>query len=171
MVGLRFFFSRTAPASRGARIPLLNFMAISAVAATLLVSGCDQDGIRVRGFVLPEGDPAKGELAFVQLDCTACHTVADTELTQPEDAAYSVPLGGKVIQVKHYGDLLTSIVHPDHRVFPRYVEDAEDEADPASPMPEYIDIMSVEQLIDVVAFLHGKYEKIPTYGGKYYYYP
>ena len=38
-------------------------------------------------------------------------------------------------------------------------------------MPDLTETMSVAQLVDVVAFLHGKYEKLPNYGGKYYYYP
>lgn len=140
-------------------------------ALVILLVGCNQDGIKVRGFILPEGDPVQGEATFVELGCTACHTVADTQLSQPEDAAYSVALGGKVIRVKHYGDLLTSIVNPDHRVLPPYAGDSGDGGRPESPMPDFTGSMTIEQLIDVVAFLHGKYEKLPNYGGKYYYYP
>jgi hypothetical protein len=137
----------------------------------LLLVGCDKEGINVSGFVLPEGDAARGEAAFVELGCTACHTVAGTELTQPENSAFSVPLGGKVIRVKHYGDLLTSIVNPDHRIPPRYAQEAAMEGEPESPMPDFTVTMSVEQLIDVVAFLHGRYEKLPHYSGRYYAYP
>lgn len=136
--------------------------------ATLLV-GCDADGINVRGFVLPEGDPVRGEAAFVELGCTRCHTVVGTELSQPENPPYTVALGGKVIQVKHYGDLLTSIVNPNHRVRPPYAQ--ADGEKVSSPMPDFTATLTVEQLINVVAFLHGKYDKLPNYGGKYYYYP
>ena len=140
-----------------------------AVAAVLV--GCDRDGINARGFVLPEGDPVRGEATFVELGCTRCHAVAGTELTQPENAPYSVALGGKVIRVKHYGDLLTSIINPDHRVWPRYAQESPDKKEVSSPMPDFTATLTVEQLIDVVAFLHGRYEKLPNYGGKYYYYP
>jgi len=136
-----------------------------------LLGGCDQGGINVRGFILPEGDAARGEATFVELGCTACHTVAGTELEQPEDAPFNVALGGKVIRVKHYGDLLTSIVNPNHRVRPPYGQDAQAGGEVTSPMPDFTATLTVAQLIDVVAFLHGKYEKLPNYGGKYYYYP
>jgi hypothetical protein len=137
----------------------------------LLAGGCDQDGIKVRGFILPEGDAAQGQETFVELGCPACHTVAKTEITQPEGAPFSVQLGGKFLQVKHYGDLLTSIVNPDHRVLPPYNKESASEGKVTSPMPDFTQKMSVRQMIDVVEFLHGKYEKMPNYGGKYYYYP
>jgi hypothetical protein len=142
-----------------------------AVAAPLFLAACDSDGIRVRGFVLPEGDPLRGEAAFVALGCPSCHTVAGTDLTEATGGEYSVLLGGKVLQVRHYGDLLTSIVHPDHRVRLPYATVPVGEDRARSPMPDLTETMSVAQLVDVVAFLHGKYEKLPNYGGKYYYYP
>jgi sulfur-oxidizing protein SoxX len=137
---------------------------------SLALGGCEESGTKVRGFILPEGDPGRGQDTFVALGCPACHTVSKTELTQPEDAPFSVQLGGKFLRVKHYGDLLTSIVNPDHRVLPPYNEDSSVEGAPGSPMPDFTQTMTVEQLIDVVEFLHGKYEKMPYYGGKYYYY-
>jgi hypothetical protein len=163
MADLRLLCSRlySGPCARAASLIAL---------ATLLVA-CDQGGINVRGFVLPEGDPVRGEATFVEMGCTRCHTVANTELSQPENPPYSVALGGKVIQVKHYGDLLTSIVYPDHRVWPRYAQESADKEEVSSPMPDFTATLTVEQLIDLVAFLHGKYEKLPNYGGKYYYYP
>jgi sulfur-oxidizing protein SoxX len=152
----------------GQRALFLKVVFFAAVA--LLIGGCDQEGTRVRGFILPAGDASQGEAAFVALGCPACHTVFNSDISQPEDAAFSVQLGGKLLQVKHYGDLLTSIVNPSHRVLPPYNDDKSEEGKPQSPMPDFTSSMSVEQLINVVEFLQGKYEKIPNYGGKYYYY-
>lgn len=154
MVDLRSFFLKVA------------FLSL----VTLVLGGCEDSGTKVRGFILPKGDPDKGQETFVALGCPACHTVSKTEISQPEDAAFSVQLGGKFLQVKHYGDLLTSIVNPDHRVLPPYNEDSSGEDASMSPMPDFTGTMTVNQLIDVVEFLHGKYEKMPYYGGKYYYY-
>lgn len=153
----------------GPRALFLKALLLGALA--LLVGGCDEGGTKVKGFILPPGDAARGEATFVALGCPACHTVAETEIVQPEDAEYSVQLGGKMLRVKHYGDLLTSIVNPDHRVLPPYSDDKSAEGEPKSPMPDFTATMSVEQLINVVEFLQGKYEKIPNYGGRYYYYP
>jgi len=154
----------------GLRFPFL-IGSVLAATAILPLSGCDDDGVRVRGFILPEGDAQRGEAAFVELGCTACHTVSGTELTQPENPEYSVVLGGKVLQVRDYGDLLTSVVHPDHSVRLPYADVPEGETRARSPMPDFTADMSVAQLIDVVTFLHGRYEKLPAYRGRYYYYP
>jgi hypothetical protein len=145
--------------------------ALLVAAVALLLGGCDQGGTKVRGFILPTGDASRGEETFVALGCPACHTVFNSDISQPADADFSVQLGGRLLQVKHYGDLLTSIVNPDHRVLPPYDDDKSEEGKPRSPMPDFTATMSVQQLINVVEFLHGKYEKIPDYGGRYYYYP
>jgi hypothetical protein len=103
----------------------------------LLLGGCDEDGIKVSGFVLPPGDAAKGEETFVALGCPACHTVFESDIVQPDDADYSVQLGGKMLQVKHYGHLLTSIVNPDHRVLSPYNEDKSSDGKPSSPIARF----------------------------------
>jgi sulfur-oxidizing protein SoxX len=149
----------------------LSLKVVVFMAVMLLLGGCDEDGIKVSGFVLPPGDAAKGEETFVALGCPACHTVFESDIVQPDDADYSVQLGGKMLQVKHYGHLLTSIVNPDHRVLSPYNEDKSRDGKPSSPMPDFTPTMTVEQLINVVEFLQGKYEKIPNYAGRYYYYP
>ncbi len=53
-----------------------------------------------RGFHLPDGDPAAGRQALIDLRCTACHTVyAETDLPAPvADPPVNVRLGGYVSQ-------------------------------------------------------------------------
>lgn len=139
-----------------------------------VIAACSDDRPPVEGFVLPEGDIEQGKAAFLSLGCTQCHTVADSDIEQPDDAEYQVALGGKLIQVEHYGDLLTSIVNPNHRVAPdmRQQGDTGNEEDTAvSPMPDFTETMTVVQLIDVVEFLHSKYTQVPKYSGRYYHYP
>ena len=145
---------------------------LTALILTLLIGACGQDRPPVKGFVLPEGDIAAGQATFVALGCPQCHTVVDTEITQPDDPAYSVRLGGSYMQVKHYGDLLTSIVNPSHRVAPPHrAGDGEDDGPPLSPMPDFTDTLTVAQLIYLVEFLHSKYTELPRYSGRIYYYP
>jgi len=140
-------------------------------ALALTLGACSDERPPVKGFVLPEGDIEQGEATFVALGCPQCHTVVDTAIKQPAEPAYQVQLGGRFIRVKHYGDLLTSIVSPNHRVAPAYRAEAGAEEEPVSPMPDFTTAMSVEQLIDVVEFLNSKYTEIPRYSGRIYYYP
>ena len=118
---------------------------------------------------LPDGNVEQGKAAFVTLGCPECHTVADSDIKQPENPDFQVQLGGRFIQVGHYGDLLTSIVNPNHRVAPqlRLNEESDSEKGPVSPMPDFTRTMTVAQLIDVVEFLHSKYTQLPRYSGRY----
>lgn len=139
-----------------------------------VLAACGEDRPPVEGFVLPEGDIEQGKAAFLSLGCAQCHTVADTDIEPPENAEFQVRLGGRLIQVEHYGDLLTSIVNPSHRVAPQMrLQDDTGSEDGAvvSPMPDFTGTMTVAQLIDVVEFLNSKYTQVPKYSGRYYHYP
>lgn len=154
--------------SRVMRIgPGLAFVLVAVLAA------CSEDNPPVKGFVLPEGNVEQGKADFVVLGCPQCHTVADSDIQQPENPDFQVMLGGRLIQVENYGDLLTSIVNPNHRVAPqlRLNDEADSEEGPVSPMPDFTPTMTVAQLIDVVEFLHSTYTQLPRYSGRYYHYP
>jgi sulfur-oxidizing protein SoxX len=138
----------------------------------LALSACSEEGKPVRGFVLPEGDIAQGEQVFVDFNCHGCHTIPDmefpvTDFTPP----FILEIGGKVYRVKTYGDLLTSVVNPDHIISPKYVamlESANREA-VISPMPYFGEEMTVAELIDVIEFLHAQYSRLqPQYYRGYY---
>ena len=133
--------------------------------------GCSKDQRTVEGFVLPPGNVEQGKAAFVEIGCPKCHTVANSDIEQPADASFHVEIGGEVRRVKHYGDLLTSVVNPDHKVSRVYRVQDESGQEFSSPMPKFADTMSVTQLIDLVEFLHSTYTSaVPEYGGRYYYY-
>jgi sulfur-oxidizing protein SoxX len=97
--------------------------------------------------------------------CVECHTLASTEFVG-EDWEYneqrdiSVMIGGKSTKLQTYGDLVTSIINPSHRIAKGYVRD--DLVDDAgeSKMRVYNDVMSVTELVDLVTFLHPQYELI-----------
>ena len=81
-------------------------------------------------------------------------------------------LGGEVSRVKTYGELVTSIIQPQHVIDPKYLRTIETEkrANAESPMPAQNERMKVSQLIDIVAFLNASYKKAkPTYDDYHYY--
>jgi hypothetical protein len=125
-----------------------------------LLQGCaSQFG---SGFYLPQGDPARGREAFVALHCQDCHFIESETppLSGPE--AGSVGLGGDTSRVRTYGDLVTSIVNPSHEVADEYLADkrAENRSSPmaAAYLNNYV---TVQQLVDVVAFLQDAYNVVP----------
>lgn len=141
--------------------------------AMSLVVGCQPSPKSSKGFSLPDGDPVVGEKLFRQFQCYECHSIAGVEMPQPEDATVKiVRLGGKVGQVKTYGELVTSIINPSHRLARGYVSaQTGDEEEQKSPMRNYSDEMTVSELIDIVAFLQSHYELMqyePTHYPLYY---
>jgi sulfur-oxidizing protein SoxX len=111
------------------------------------------------GFRLPEtGDIARGQSAFEQLRCWTCHTVDDAELPAPT-AANVVPLGGAVHELRTDGYLVTSVIHPSHRLANQPLEQIAVEGE--SRMPDYAQSLTVRQLVDIVAFLQSKYRYAP----------
>lgn len=125
------------------------------------VAGCEPQS---RGFALPPGDAERGQAEFVALGCNGCHSVAGVDkLAAGGHPDIHVVLGGQVTRVKTYGDLVTSIINPSHRLSRGNDPTTMDEAG-ASRMRLYNDVMTVSQLIDLTAFLQSKYEVwVPDY--------
>ncbi len=118
--------------------------------------GCNPGPKSSKGFSLPDGNALRGEEAFVNLKCHACHTVTGVQLPA-ENKELSIPLGGEVTRIKTYGELVTSIINPSHKLAKSYSPVAV-EADGKSKMKNYNEVMSVGQLIDLVAFLQSRYK-------------
>ena len=127
-----------------------------------------------QGFRLPEGDADSGKEAFTKMSCHQCHSVAGVEFQVVEaEAGIHYALGGEVRKVKSYGELVTAIIQPQHVVSPDFlatIKETEREGY-ISPMPNYNETMTVQQMIDIVAFLHAHYKKaVPTYDDEMYRY-
>ncbi len=118
-----------------------------------------------RGFRLPDGDALKGKQAFVALKCNTCHSVDGVELPPPTQ--FNIRLGGETLQVKTYGQLVTSIINPSHIISRRYLDELKDAKE--SPMPNINREMTVEQMIDLVAFLQQHYKLVQPEGTFPYY--
>ncbi|MFT4585098.1 MAG: sulfur-oxidizing protein SoxX [Gammaproteobacteria bacterium] len=138
----------------------------------VVLSACSNDVEPVKGFVLPEGNVERGKQVFATIGCRSCHIVTNEEFPPLEsEPVLAIELGGKTYRVKGYGELLTSIVNPQHVVSPTYRRtlDPAERKDAKSPMPEFNDVMNVTQLIDLTTFLHSRYELLsPQYRGYYY---
>lgn len=139
------------------------------VSAILLVTvACDSGAKSARGFRLPDGDVERGKATFIALECGQCHTVAEVELPRPEEKSdVEVSLGGEVRRVRTYGELVTSIINPSHTLAKGYPKE-EITRDGKSIMSDFNDTMTVQQLVDLVAFLQSAYKIKPD---DTFYYP
>ena len=139
---------------------------------TLILGGCSEEAKQGRGFRLPDGDIERGKQAFVSLKCNTCHTVSGVDLATPETAdPHQVPLGGTVHQVKTYGQLVTAIIHPSHDISIDINGNNAPEVDTESPMHDFNSKMSVQEMIDLVTFLHSQYRLRTQIYYNHQYYP
>lgn len=137
------------------RIPAL-LLAVALVGATPVFPAEDADAPEydILALYVPAGDADAGRKAFVELSCTSCHQVFDeAELPAPISAHPGPMLGGA--PRAYPGVVASAIVSPSHRI--------EEEAAKAlegtlSPMGDYSHVMTVRQLVDVVAYLSQQSE-------------
>jgi mono/diheme cytochrome c family protein len=137
------------------KVPILAL----ASAISVLLAACGAKS--PRGFRLPEGDIQRGQAAFVALQCHTCHTIEGATLPAPASkSTINVVLGGDVARVKTYAELVTAVIYPSHRISTKFDKRLMGEGK-LSPMPEFNHIMTVEQMIDIVAFLQPQYRLAP----------
>ena len=143
------------------------FISLVALCALTCLSACERDERKQGDIYLPKGDASTGAMHFVSLGCVGCHSVIGTELPEPAEAGpVRVLLGSRSGRSMSYGELVTSIVNPSHRLSPRYRRD-EVSQDGESLMTSYNDVLTVTQLTDLVAFLQAHYRKADRPGYRY----
>lgn len=148
------------------------FLITTALGLAFFVLGCTPAPKSGRGFTLPDGDVAMGKATFDRLQCHGCHAIDGVEplaLAEGQEAPKLIKLGGEVPRIQTYGELVTSIINPSHRLAAAYKPE-EVSVDGKSTMKNYNSVMTVEELINVVSFLQSKYElKViePTYYPEY----
>ncbi|MFT5166019.1 MAG: sulfur-oxidizing protein SoxX [Saprospiraceae bacterium] len=126
----------------------------------VFIISCNQEG---RGFALPAGDITSGKATFIKLSCNECHSITGIDWKgNPENL--NVPLGGKVTTLKSYGELVTSVINPSHKLARVYQQTVENENN-SSKMNNYNEVMTVQELVDIITFLQSEYEikPPPTY--------
>ena len=142
------------------------------LATMLVLNGCGEQERSIQGFVLPEGDITEGQASFVDYGCTNCHVVSETDVAYiGDEAGPRIQLGGAVRKVRSYGELLTSIVDPNHSLAQQYLKSLprQERGSASSPMPDLNEQLTVADLIDLVEFLHSRYEEtVPEYVGRRY---
>ncbi len=122
---------------------------------------CESERRSPAGFRLPEGDLERGRTAILALKCHACHEFVGGGFPEPVvDPPVPVRLGGQTPFVKTDGQLVTSIINPSHNLTYGHLEGLT-QTGGESRMADYTEIMTVEQLVDIVAFLQSAYEVVP----------
>jgi hypothetical protein len=134
----------------------------SIVAMSVGLSACDLSKESARGFSLPEGNAEAGEQAFVSYGCINCHKVEG--VTAPANHKYllakPVQLGGPSSLVRSYGELVTSIINPSHKLSPR-VPVSQSSIGQQSKMANLNDELVVTDLVNLVTFLQPKFNVKP----------
>ncbi len=139
-----------------------------ALLTTVILYGliaCDSGPRSPVGFLLPDGEVELGKAAFVELECNSCHSVDGMDLPPPTLIplpSASVVLGGQVFEIRTDGYLVTSIINPSHKLASGLGKEEIITSTGQSRMPDYSDIMTVRQLIDLVAFLQSRYTVVPV---------
>ena len=133
--------------------------AIATGTTLLMLTACEQGAHSTRGFRLPEGDVDKGQALFLQYGCDGCHSVQAVDSSAEAEIETRVVLGGPVTLDKTYADLVTSVINPSHRIS-RTLDQSVVQVDGRSVMTNYNDVMTVADLIDIVAFLQPQYELV-----------
>ena len=147
-------------------ISLSNYLMVFVLlCGSLLISSCSE---QARGFALPEGDIEKGKVTYKKLVCNECHSIPNIEWKGGKDSL-KIPLGGEVTSLKTYGDLVTSVINPSHKVASFYNQKTSTERG-LSKMKNYNEAMTVQELIDLVTFLQSEYQIVspPTIYSPYY---
>lgn len=137
---------------------------------TLTFLSCSQGPESPTGFSLPQGNAVEGEKVFMQYQCLACHNLHGFDYDSVnKEFEPPVLLGVSFNRVQTYGDLVTSIINPSHRLATNYPLSLIQE-EGLSKMLVFNDLMTVSELIDLVTFLQSKYEVKPlenTFYGVY----
>jgi hypothetical protein len=127
----------------------------------VLMGACESQEKSSLGFHLPDGDTERGRAAFLELKCNACHRVTKLDLPAPvADPPAPVVLGGYVAHEVTDGPLVTSILDPSYKVSRRYKREWVTSGN-GSRMVNYREVMTTQELVDVVAFLHKQYQVVP----------
>lgn len=138
----------------------IGVIATGFLATAICLTSCSEEARQAKGFHLPEGDVEAGKVAFSELKCTQCHSVAGVEFAEIETGAGQV-IGGEVRKIKTYGELVTSVINPKHQVAESYAEKQNPAPGqkPTTPMPTFNSVMTVKQMCDIVTFLHSRYRE------------
>jgi Cu/Ag efflux protein CusF len=96
-------------------------------------------------FAMPKGDPAKGRAVFEKFECYYCHEVRGEQFPSPTEHAPELSQMGAMHPVEFFAE---SIMDP-NAVVPKTYRNSEGK----SPMTNFAEKMTVQELIDVSAYV------------------
>lgn len=131
--------------------------------ALFLLPGCNDSRESARGFKLPRGDSESGRAVFVQMDCQNCHSIRGEPESMQAGVA-TLKLGGSTIDPPTDGYLVSAIIHPSH-VIKRQAGVESTLPSGASRMVDCNETLTVQELIDLVAYLQSIYQLDTSYEG------
>jgi L-cysteine S-thiosulfotransferase len=154
--------------ARGGKVFMWKCLKVMGMGMVVIaLAGCYPDPKSGKRLVLPEGDIEKGKAAFLALNCHECHRVDGVDFPAPvSTVATNIVLGGKVSRIQSYGELVTSVINPSHGLAEGF-DKVKARGGELSPMPEFNETMTVSQMIDLIAFLQSRYEKVEPDYSKY----
>jgi sulfur-oxidizing protein SoxX len=132
--------------------------------ALFVSSGCDNQRDSAKGFRLPAGNAESGAAIYVAMSCESCHGIqVEGEGPAPADTK-SIVLGGSSSNLPSDGYLVTAIINPSHVI---KLQPGIDSTLPSgqSRMLDFNEVLSVRQLIDLVAYLQTLHEFRTVYEG------
>lgn len=140
-------------------------MVLALLYGSLSINSCNQQAL---GFALPEGSVEKGKMTYKTLACNECHSITGIEWKGGSDNL-KIHLGGDVAFQKSYGELVTSVINPSHKIARRYKQKSSPETTEGSlsKMKNYNEVMTIQELIDLVTFLQSEYD-VKTPPTEYY---
>ena len=99
-------------------------------------------------FAWPQGDPVKGREVFVKLECYSCHEVKGERFPAPGgEVGPELSVMGPLHDAAYFAE---AIINPTAAVEKGKGYQA---ADGSSKMPSYNDLVTVQEVIDLVAYL------------------
>lgn len=108
-------------------------------------------------FTLPTGDAGRGRVAFEKFECFKCHEVKGEKFPVPSDTANAGPELAQM-SAHHPAEFFAeSIVNPRAVIVRGYAA-----PDGSSKMPSFNDSMTVQEVVDLAAYLSGL--KVPRGG-------
>jgi mono/diheme cytochrome c family protein len=100
----------------------------------------------------PAGDPRKGRETFVRFECYSCHAVQGEQLPAPGPRETLGPELSRMGPLHEPEYFVEAIVNPSAAIEAGQGYEA---ADGSSKMPSYNESMTVQELVDLVAYLRA----------------
>jgi cbb3-type cytochrome oxidase cytochrome c subunit len=108
-------------------------------------------------FTWPQGDSVKGRDLFIKLECYSCHEVQGQTFPAPGGTiGPELSAMGPLHDPEYFAE---AIINPSAVIEPGKAYEA---ADDTSKMPSYNDLVTVQEVIDLVTYLKGLRPPVST---------